>query len=220
MEQTAQPGQAANHFTMAIKKIFNFQFSIFKKNSWLENKTKLVRKFGIPRAARATRPAREHLVVFLAVAFSASTLVSTILPKNQIQTLKEKLVRNPDDFEANLDLAQNFLANNQLKEAEQSLRLAQKIPQNNPAVLGQQTSQKLEELWQQKQYSDPQDVRRLIAAWEKIVEEKPDYRDGWLQLTVLYYKLYQNDQAKAALQKALYIDPNYAPAKELAKIIF
>lgn len=179
----------------------------------------LIRSFNIPRAARATRVARKHLAVFLAVAFSVATLASAILPKNQIQTLKEKLVRNSSDFEAHLELAQKFLKNNQFKEAEQTLRLAQKIPQNNLSVLGQQTSQKLEELWQQKHYSDPQDIRRLIAAWEKIVKEKPNYRDGWLQLAILHYKLYENDKAKESLQKALYIDPNYEPAEELEKIL-
>lgn len=179
----------------------------------------LIRSFNIPRAARATRPARKHLAVFLAVAFSVATLASAILPKNQIQALKERLIRNPDDFQAHLDLAQKFLTNNQLAEAEQSLRLAQEIPQNNPSVLGQQTSQKLEELWQQKHYSDPEDIRRLIAIWEKVVEEKPNYRDGWLQLAILHYKLYENDKAKESLQKALFIDPNYEPAKELEKIL-
>lgn len=178
-----------------------------------------VRNFNIPRAARVTRTARKHLAVFLAITFSAATLASAILPKSQIQTLKEKLVRNPDDFKAHLELAQKFLANNQFTEAEQSLRLAQKIPQKNHSVLGQQTSQKFDELRQQKQYSDPKDIRRLIAAWEKIMAEKPNYRDGWLQLALLHYKLYENDQAKENLQKALFIDPNYTPTQELAKIL-
>lgn len=188
-----------------------------KQNKRINNLRALIRGFNIPRAARATRPARlaarqarKHLAVFLAVAFSIATLASAVLPKNQIQALKERLFRNSNDFQAHLELAQKFLANNQFMEAEQALRLAQRIPQNNP---------KLEELWQQKQYSDPEDIQRLIATWEKIVEEKPDYRDGWLQLTVLYYKLYQNDKAKVALKKAFDIDPNYKPTQELAKMV-
>ena len=178
--------------------------------------------------------AKKHLVVFLAVAFSVATLASAILPKNQVQSLKEKLVRNPNDFKAHLQLAQKFLANNQLPEAEQTLLLAQKIFNHEVTssayfqfsifnsenkVLGAKASNELNELWQEKQYSDPEDIRLLITAWEKIMVEKPDYRDGWLQLAILHYKLYKNDKAKENLLKALEIDPNYAPAQELEKIL-
>lgn len=185
----------------------------------------LIRSFSVPRAARATGIAKKHLAVFLAVAFSVATLAGAILPKNQFQSLKEKLIRQPDDFEAHLQLAEKFLANNQLPEAERALALAQNLQlrtsnlEQSSQVLGEQTESKLSELWQQKQYADPQDVRRLIAAWEKIMMEKPDYRDGWLQLAILHYKLYENDLAKENLQKALSIDPNYAPAKELEEVI-
>ena len=91
------------------------------------NLRSLARWLNIPRAARATRPAHKHLVVFLAFTFSAAALTGALWPKNQTQILKEKLIHRTDDFEAHLELAEKFLENNQLEEAEKTLRLAQNL---------------------------------------------------------------------------------------------
>lgn len=182
---------------------------------WLENKIIRIRNLGKSRAARA---ARKYAGLAGVVVILTASLVSFFLPKNEFQLLKEKLIRNPNDFGAHLQLAENFLENNQLEEAERSLRLARQHL-GGEMILGEQVNTKLNELWQQKRYSDPKDIRRLISAWEKIVEEKPNYRDGYLQLAILHYKLYENDKAKEYLNKALDLDPNYEPARELEEII-
>ncbi len=77
----------------------------------------------------------------------------------------------------------------------------------------------MEKLWEEKQANDPQDIKRLIILWEEIVAQKPDYRDGYLQLAVLNYKVFENKKAHDFLEKALAIDPNFGPALELKKII-
>jgi len=71
----------------------------------------------------------------------------------------------------------------------------------------------LASLKQQKNLSDPKDIKKLIHFWEKIVAEKTDYRDGYLQLAILNYKIQEY------LKKALIVDPNFEPALELEKII-
>jgi tetratricopeptide (TPR) repeat protein len=193
-----------------------------KQVCFWRNKIKLVRRVLKPVAARASKwgaPSGVALVILI-------TLTSLFLSKNEFQLIKEKLAKFPNDFEAHLVLAEKFLENNQLEEAERSLLLAQKLqfpisnfqfPNNS--VLGEKSDTKLNELWQQKHYSDPKDIRRLISGWEKIVEEKPNYRDGYLQLAILHYKLYENEKAKEYLDKALEIDPNYQPAQELEKLL-
>jgi len=50
--------------------------------------------------------------------------------------------------------------------------------------------------------------QQTIAAWEQILEERPDYRDGWIQLAAAYYKIGDKQKAKEALQKAKLIDPD------------
>lgn len=183
---------------------------------WIENKTTAIRKFREPMAARASRwgaPAGVALVILI-------LLTSLLLPKDAFQQAKNRLLRNPNDFQAQISLAEKFLANNQFEEAEKILLLAQgQINRSDKQILGEQTSQKFEELWQKKQYSDPKDIKRLITAWEKIVEEKPGYRDGYLQLAYLHYKLYENEKAKEYLEKAIELDPNYEPTREMEKFL-
>ncbi len=189
---------------------------------WIENQTRRIRSLAKPQASRATRPSKKdagnrahrYLSIALVAVISAATLSSFFLPKSSFSQLKEKLLRQPDDFELQLQLAQDFLESHQFEEAEKALLLAQGITIPSNTVLGQQTSQKLEELWQKKQDEDPVDIQKLIIAWGKIMNEKPGYRDGWLQLAALNYKIYQNDKAREYLNKALEIDPNYEPAKE------
>ncbi len=194
-----------------------------KVKPWLENRIIRIRNLSQHQAARA---AYKYAGLAGVVAILTASLVSFFLPKDEFQLLKQRLIRNPADFETNLQMAEKFLENNQLEEAERVLLLAQNNLQftiynlqSEKTVLGEQTNEKLKELWQKKQYSNPEDIKQLISAWEKIVAEKPNYRDGYLQLAVLHYKIYENTKAKEYLQKALELDPNYEPAKELQKIL-
>lgn len=182
-----------------------------KVNSWLENKIAKIRKLARPQSARFYRATKKFGSLGVVILIALSVFGSFFLPKDKFQQIKERLINNPMDYEAHLVLAEEFLKNNQFEEAEKELTLK---TQN---VLG--ISSRLELLWQKKHYSDPKDIQRLLAAWEKIVSEKPNYRDGYLQLAYLHYKLYENEKAKEYLKKALELDPNFEPALELEKII-
>jgi len=50
--------------------------------------------------------------------------------------------------------------------------------------------------------------QETIYKWEQITLERPNYRDGWIQLAVSYYKNNDKEKALWALQKAKEIDPN------------
>lgn len=159
---------------------------------------------------KTIRKASRYFSIIIATTFVALSLVSFLWPKTQFQLLKEKIVKNPADYEAHLQLAEAFLKNNQYQEAENELLQFR--------VLGVSTS-RFGQLLQQKLLQNPNDIKRLITGWEKIVTEKPGYRDGWLQLAYLNYKIYEDEKAKDYLAKALDLDPNFAPARELEKII-
>jgi tetratricopeptide (TPR) repeat protein len=53
-----------------------------------------------------------------------------------------------------------------------------------------------------------QKQQREIADWEKIVAEKPDFRDGWLQLAAAYLENGNQEKAQEALNHARNLDPN------------
>ncbi|HUV42812.1 MAG TPA: hypothetical protein VMY36_02785 [Patescibacteria group bacterium] len=184
---------------------------------WFANKITEARKLSEHRAARAARrwgaPTGVAILILI-------ILGSLFTPKDNFQKAKDNLLKNPKDFQAQITLAETLLANNQFEEAEKTLLLAEsQMKQTNEQILGEQTNLKLEELWQKKSYSDPNDIEKLIAAWEKIIEEKSDYRDGYLQLAYLYYQLYENEKAEKYLKKAIELDLNYQPARALEKLI-
>jgi len=145
--------------------------------------------------------------------------LSLFLSKNQFQRAKERLARNPNDFEAHLILAEEYLKNNQLEEAEKELITASNIQQaeNNNQILG--LSSNLEELWSRWREEKPEELEKLIAEWEGIISERPNYRDGYLKLALFHYKLHENEKANGYLQKALELDPNFEPAREFEKIL-
>ena len=53
-----------------------------------------------------------------------------------------------------------------------------------------------------------EETKKEIVFWQKTVEEFPGYRDGYLKLAILNWKIYQTDEAKSFLEKARTVDPN------------
>lgn len=62
-----------------------------------------------------------------------------------------------------------------------------------------------------------QPIEQEIAKWEEIVSNTPTYRDGYLKLATLYWKLKEDNKAKESLNRATEIDPNYEGIEELKK---
>lgn len=60
---------------------------------------------------------------------------------------------------------------------------------------------------------------KTIYQWEQTLQEKPDYRDGWVQLSAAHYKVGNKEKAKEALQKAIAIDPNNEALLSFKKIV-
>src|SRR3989344_6657479 len=60
-------------------------------------------------------------------------------------------------------------------------------------------------------------ISKEIGFWQAFLEKNKDYRDGYLQLAVLEYKLRDYSKARFYLGKALEIDPNFEKGKELGK---
>jgi len=189
--------------------IFNFQFS----KSWWQNKIKIIRKTAKPQAKRLQRLTKKFGSLGIVILVSGMVLTSFILPKNNSQVLKERLIKEPNNFELHLQLAKIFLQANQFEKAEKELKFLQANSQSEIHNL------EIEKLWLQKHYSDPKDIKKIISFWEEILEKYPDYRDGYLQLAYLYYKTYQDDKAKENLTKALELDPNFPPTNEIKKLI-
>jgi cytochrome c-type biogenesis protein CcmH/NrfG len=77
--------------------------------------------------------------------------------------------------------------------------------------------QKTEQIlgWQSK----IQEEQKTIFEWEAILKEKPDYRDGWIQLAISYLETGNKQQAIRALSRAKEIDPTFEPTLSLEKYL-
>lgn len=60
--------------------------------------------------------------------------------------------------------------------------------------------------------------QETIYKWEQLTQERPNYRDGWVQLAVLYYKNGEKQKALLALQKAQEIDPNNESLSQIEEL--
>lgn len=66
---------------------------------------------------------------------------------------------------------------------------------------------------------EPKRLRQEVAELASITQAEPSFRDGWLRLAYLQYQLRDDPAAKAALARALEIDPNFEPALKLAALL-
>lgn len=58
-------------------------------------------------------------------------------------------------------------------------------------------------------------IEREITKWESVVNETPTYRDGYLKLSTLYWKLHEDEKVRSAISRAEIIDPNYEEIEKL-----
>ena len=79
---------------------------------------------------------------------------------------------------------------------------------------GQTTQEKqLEE----QQTAEVEKLQEEVLLWQEQLADKPDYRDAYLKLAVLNWKLRRHFEAWKFLQAALALDPNNKAALELEK---
>src|SRR3989338_11058040 len=62
--------------------------------------------------------------------------------------------------------------------------------------------------------TEPEIVMAEITKWEKLIIKYPNYRDGYIKLAILYWKISDFDKTKNFLSRALELDPNH-PLPEL-----
>ncbi len=56
-------------------------------------------------------------------------------------------------------------------------------------------------------------------AWKQILNKYPDYKNGYLALSVVEYRLGESKDAWGSLNNALRIDPNYAEARSFEEFL-
>jgi len=68
-------------------------------------------------------------------------------------------------------------------------------------------------------FTERKEIVNDLNFWNKEVIEKPNYRDGYFSLSIIYYQLGDYDNSQKNLNKAMDIDPNFENGKALLKIL-
>lgn len=148
----------------------------------------------------------KYLVIGTIIAVTYLNFHTQFFPENEDYVkLKLETIKRVNDPTAYTRLALYLDYNGLERQAYENFRVAQNLfLQTN--VLGAQNSPF-------SVYKQLQEQKKVIANqadyWKEISQQKPDFRDAYLQLGVLLYKLGDYDLAKKALNKAFEIDPFY-----------
>lgn len=62
-------------------------------------------------------------------------------------------------------------------------------------------------------------IANKIVTWQSVIEKYPNFKDAYLQLGTLEYRMGNFERAKGYVKKALVLDPEYSDAIELDKRI-
>lgn len=131
---------------------------------------------------------------------------------------------HPWNLEAKLSLAREYWKNGQEREAKHETDIVRDMlgnstrPYTNPdsQVLGASTLD-LEDTLRAFR-PKPEETNTEISFWKKIIEDRPDYRDGYAVLAILSYRKKSFLEAAMYKDKALSLDPNYIFPKELTTL--
>ncbi|MCL5675995.1 MAG: hypothetical protein M1120_02610 [Patescibacteria group bacterium] len=108
-------------------------------------------------------------------------------------------------------LADSYLGVYDYTTARKELGLAMAIQPN------QEIEKKLALVtaWETK----PETLTKELASWQKITQDRTNYRDGFFQEALILYQLKRPGEAKAALKKVFELDPNFEAGIKLENLL-
>ena len=71
----------------------------------------------------------------------------------------------------------------------------------------------------EKIVQEPERIRQEIRQGEKVLEEKPYYRDVLLRVALWYWQLNDGEKAQGYWEKASYLDPNNEEVQKVGEVI-
>lgn len=154
---------------------------------------------------------------------SALMLANLYAKANFLPPYWDKLVtaiQNPLSINIHVNLAQSLWSAGLTTNAQNELVYASSLKATltpNSQVLGASTIDPgvILNNWQHERGN----LERELNYWQNIVAEKPDYRDAYLELAALAYRLSRYQEAKNYLDQALTLNPNNALLSKFSEII-
>lgn len=152
----------------------------------------------------------KEVTIIIPVFLLALIFINFQVSKNSFEIAKEEVLLNPFNANSHYRLAKKFVATNQYSLAETELYQAIINSQSNEESL-----QYFEELKQIENIkNEPTKIRTISLFWQKIINQNSHYRDGYLQMAILNWKLYRPFDTAKFLSLAKEVDPNNQALKK------
>ena len=123
-------------------------------------------------------------------------------PVQAVQWLEQAWEKNPDSLQVGLLLAQRYLQRGDRLKASGVVRQLETAQPNNPVV---------QRMLGAVLFAS-EDIGGARAAYRKFADAQPNNPEGWFLIASTYLREKDDTGAEQALQRALNIDPKYAPA--------
>ncbi|MBI4039462.1 hypothetical protein HY388_01380 [Candidatus Daviesbacteria bacterium] len=167
----------------------------------------------LPHIPRENTRILLSLILAVVVVFSLLSIQDKPTKNTKFDHLTSQIVRDPTNSSLHQQLANLYLEGNNPDMAMQEILLALRYSSADSQELASQKDQ----IYALQQ--TPINIQDKISKLVQTVKAYPSYRDGYLMLGIYYWQVYRDEQAKAAIEAALKIDPNYQLAKTVKKII-
>lgn len=143
-------------------------------------------------------------------------LISYFLPRSKIDKNRLAVARWPLSIKKHVQMAKTFFENGSLEKAKLEITKAKKVYQFFKFFDFKGKAKKyLKE--GESLINQPEAIKKKIDYWETVLKTKPNFRDVYLRLSLLYYQLYEDEKAKQTWEKAFYLDPNNEVVREVGK---
>lgn len=146
----------------------------------------------------------KELTLFLPLIIFTVAFSNLFIPKTTFEKSKELILLSPTNPAPHILLASELVNSKQFPPAQNELQISYSLTRDlhTKTKIKHQLS-KIELL-----QSQPEKVKQEILFWQKISEDYPYYRDAYIKLSILHWKLYQSFNSKKNLDEALSLDPN------------
>lgn len=128
------------------------------------------------------------------------------------------ILTNPSSTQAHTKLAQMYWQAGRKNAAQQEIRLAQDIlySQSRGNILGISVPE--QDLTIEFQ-AETDRLLQSYAYWQSVAEERPDYRDAYVQLAYIAYLLRRDSDVRKYVHKLLTVDPTNTATLDLVNYI-
>lgn len=171
------------------------------------------------RIYRPVKPVTDPLLNKLKISYVLTGLIvlaigGSFWPEGRRYQAQERAAWWPWSTKAHSQMALAWFENGNEEKALEELNLAKKL------FLFQSPKVKDSLSKAEKVVNSPSQIRQEIKSWEKVLDEKPSYKDVLLRLSLLNFKIYEVEKANFYWQKAEYLDPNNKEVQKVGKVIF